>query len=97
MLFALHVRRRLDALLDLIRASVVGIVRRKIPRIFGMNESDNAEPPAIFVVDDDDSMRESLRSLIRSAGLNVEAFRRTLSCGKKRPRCRRESPALETF
>jgi len=28
----------------------------------------------VFVVDDDDSMRESLRSLIRSAGLNVEAF-----------------------
>ena len=28
----------------------------------------------VFVVDDDDAMRESLRSLIRSAGLNVEAF-----------------------
>ena len=28
----------------------------------------------VFVVDDDDSMRESVRSLIRSAGLNVEAF-----------------------
>ena len=35
------------------------------------------EEPAgsiVFVVDDDDAMRESLRSLIRSAGLNVEAF-----------------------
>jgi DNA-binding NtrC family response regulator len=28
----------------------------------------------VFVVDDDDSMRESLRSLIRSVGLSVEAF-----------------------
>jgi FixJ family two-component response regulator len=28
----------------------------------------------VFVVDDDDSMCESLRSLIRSAGLNVETF-----------------------
>jgi len=28
----------------------------------------------VFVVDDDDSMRESLCSLIRSAGLKVEAF-----------------------
>ena len=28
----------------------------------------------VFVVDDDDSMRESLMGLIRSAGLNVETF-----------------------
>jgi FixJ family two-component response regulator len=37
--------------------------------------SDN-EPSAsiVFVVDDDEAMRESLCSLIRSAGLNVEAF-----------------------
>ena len=28
----------------------------------------------VVVVDDDDSMRESLRSLIRSVGLSVEAF-----------------------
>ena len=34
------------------------------------------EPAAsiVFVVDDDDAMRESLGSLIRSAGLSVEAF-----------------------
>ena len=37
--------------------------------------SDN-EPSAsiVFVVDDDEAMRESLCSLVRSAGLNVEAF-----------------------
>ena len=36
----------------------------------------NAKPAAsiVFVVDDDDAMRESLCSLIRSAGLNVETF-----------------------
>ena len=35
-----------------------------------------AEPggPVVFVVDDDDSLRESLSSLIESAGLNVETF-----------------------
>src|SRR5262245_61662577 len=30
--------------------------------------------PVVFVVDDDQSMRESLRNLIRSTGLNVQAF-----------------------
>ncbi len=30
--------------------------------------------PVVFVVDDDDSMREALSSLIRSAGLRVETF-----------------------
>jgi len=74
MLFALHARRRRDALLDLIRASAVGIVRRKIPRIFGMNESDNAEPPAIFVVDDDAGMRSALQRLFKSAAFAVETF-----------------------
>ena len=34
-----------------------------------------SEPEAIvFVVDDDESVRESLGSLIRSAGLRVETF-----------------------
>jgi len=28
----------------------------------------------VFVIDDDESMREALRSLIRSVGLNVETF-----------------------
>ncbi len=28
----------------------------------------------VFVVDDDTSVRESLRNLIRSAGLNVQTF-----------------------
>src|SRR5262245_55557557 len=30
--------------------------------------------PFVFVVDDDRSIRESLRNLIRSAGLNVQTF-----------------------
>jgi hypothetical protein len=46
----------------------------------------------VFVVDDDNAMRESLRTLIRSAGLNAEAFlQRALSCGKRCLRCRRVS------
>lgn len=35
-----------------------------------MNEDD----PIVFVVDDDRSIRESLRNLIRSVGLNVQTF-----------------------
>ena len=34
----------------------------------------NEEIPFVCVVDDDSSMRESLRNLIRSAGLNVQTF-----------------------
>jgi len=34
----------------------------------------NEKNPFVFVVDDDASMRESLRDLISSAGLNVQAF-----------------------
>ncbi len=34
----------------------------------------NREPPTVFVVDDDTSMREASKSLLRSVGLNVEAF-----------------------
>jgi FixJ family two-component response regulator len=46
----------------------------------------------VFVVDDDDAMRESLRSLIRSAGLYVEAFPSARAfLGKKCPQCRRVS------
>jgi FixJ family two-component response regulator len=30
--------------------------------------------PCVFVVDDDKSTRESLRNLLRSAGLNVQTF-----------------------
>ena len=30
--------------------------------------------PCVFVVDDDRSMRESLRDLLRSMGLNVQTF-----------------------
>ena len=44
----------------------------------------------VFVVDDDDAMRESLRSLIRSAGLNVEAF------SSARAFLRQEVPAVPT-
>jgi FixJ family two-component response regulator len=34
----------------------------------------HAEDPIVFVVDDDPSMREALRSLFRSVGLQVEVF-----------------------
>jgi FixJ family two-component response regulator len=34
----------------------------------------NQQNPLVFVVDDDSSMRESVRNLIRSAGLNVQTF-----------------------
>ena len=44
----------------------------------------------VFVVDDDDAMRESLRSLIRSAGFNVEAF------SSARAFLRQEVPAVPT-
>src|SRR5262249_58632267 len=33
-----------------------------------------AEEPIVFVVDDDESMREALRSLFRSVSLRVETF-----------------------
>ena len=33
-----------------------------------------AEPPIVFVVDDDESVREALRSLFRSVSLRVETF-----------------------
>ena len=56
-------------------------------------EARSDEEPAgsiVFVVDDDDAMRESLRSLIRSAGLNVEAF------SSARAFLRQEVPAVPT-
>jgi FixJ family two-component response regulator len=34
----------------------------------------NEERPTVFVVDDDASMREALKNLLRSVGLDVEAF-----------------------
>jgi FixJ family two-component response regulator len=37
-------------------------------------QSANAEEPVVFVVDDDESMREALRSLFRSVSLRVETF-----------------------
>ena len=56
-------------------------------------EARSDEEPAgsiVFVVDDDDAMRESLCSLIRSAGLNVEAF------SSARAFLRQEVPAVPT-
>jgi FixJ family two-component response regulator len=35
---------------------------------------DAGNPPIVFVIDDDASMRTALSSLIRSVGLRVEAF-----------------------
>src|SRR2546421_10774314 len=37
-------------------------------------QSATAEEPTVFVVDDDESMREALRSLFRSVSLKVETF-----------------------
>lgn len=38
-----------------------------------MKEQPDAEP-IVFVVDDDASLREALKSLLRSVGLRVEVF-----------------------
>jgi FixJ family two-component response regulator len=46
--------------------------------------------PAVFVVDDDVSVRESLKNLLRSVGLNVETFstaQEFLSSGSSGPGC----------
>ncbi len=46
--------------------------------------------PAVFVVDDDVSVRESLKNLLRSVGLKVEAFstaQEFLSSGSSGPGC----------
>lgn len=39
-----------------------------------IDTTDASDPPLVFVVDDDLSMREALSSLIRSAGLRVETW-----------------------
>lgn len=39
-----------------------------------MSENPNSTTPVVYVVDDDASIRESLSSLIRSAGMSVEVF-----------------------
>ena len=39
-----------------------------------MKEDSLKSQPVVFVIDDDTSLRESLRSLLRSVGLQVEAF-----------------------
>jgi FixJ family two-component response regulator len=46
------------------------VTRRPIPTRDGAN----AEEPIVFVIDDDASMREALRGLFRSVGLQVEVF-----------------------
>src|SRR5690349_18015247 len=38
------------------------------------NEAMNEKNPCVFVVDDDASMRDSLRDLLSSAGLNIQTF-----------------------
>ena len=43
--------------------------RAKSPR-----ETENAEVPIVYVIDDDDSMRRGLTNLFESVGLRVEAF-----------------------
>ena len=46
--------------------------------------------PSVFVVDDDVSVREALRNLLRSVGLKVEAFstaQEFLSSGSSGPGC----------
>ena len=39
-----------------------------------MSTNANPQVPTVYVVDDDASIRESLSSLIRSAGMAVEVF-----------------------
>ena len=55
-------------------------------RKFSMSRTE----PAVFVVDDDVSVRESLRNLLRSVGLKVETFSTAqdfLSVGSSGPGC----------
>jgi len=40
----------------------------------GQAQSDSADAPAVFIVDDDPAMRESLTFLVSSVGLQVESF-----------------------
>lgn len=50
-----------------------------------MKTSASAEEPVVYVVEDDDSLRQALDSLIRSAGLRVETFatpREFLKCAR---------------
>src|SRR5256885_1437928 len=43
--------------------------------VFDARESSSPEPqPTVFVVDDDEAVRESLRWLVRSVGLAVQAY-----------------------
>ena len=39
----------------------------------------NTSDAIVFVIDDDESMRAALKSLIRSVGLSVETFARRMS------------------
>jgi FixJ family two-component response regulator len=41
-----------------------------------MKPPDNEEQPVVFVIDDDESLREALKKLFRMVGLRVEAFDR---------------------
>ena len=43
--------------------------RAKSPR-----ETENADVPIVYVIDDDDSMRRGLTNLFESVGLRVEVF-----------------------
>ena len=43
--------------------------RAKSPR-----ETENADVPIVYVIDDDESMRRGLTNLFESVGLRVEAF-----------------------
>jgi FixJ family two-component response regulator len=40
----------------------------------GMDTDSNASNTMVYVVDDDESMRDAVRNLLRSVGLNVETF-----------------------
>ena len=63
-----NTRSRLTAVADSERNR-----RRDLPRRSADDDA-SATAPVVFVVDDDSSIRDSLRRLLMSVGFNVEAF-----------------------
>lgn len=48
-------------------------------------KADSEKPPIVFVVDDDESVREALSGLVRSVGLRVETFSSAAEFLRRKP------------